>query len=53
MSTLALGSVITLFTIIFGAAFTMKVQSHMMDEQPFFRALRLSLSDMKLLPAAR
>lgn len=53
MSTLALGSVITLITIIFGAAFTMKVQSHMMDEHPFFRALRLSLSDMKLLPAAR
>lgn len=51
MSTLALGSVITLITIIFGAAFTMKVQGHMMDEQPFFRALRLSLADMKLLPA--
>lgn len=53
MSTLALGSVITLFTIIFGAALTMKVQGHMMDEQPFFRSLRLSLADMKLLPAAR
>ncbi|MBI3570970.1 MAG: YeeE/YedE family protein [Gammaproteobacteria bacterium] len=53
MSTLALGSVITLFTIIFGAALTMKVQGHLMDEQPFFRALRLSLADMKLLPAAR
>lgn len=51
MSTLALGSVITLFTIIFGAAFTMKMQGHMMDDQPFFRALRLSLADMKLLPA--
>ena len=53
MSTLALGSVITLVMIIFGAALTMKVQGHMMDEQPFFRALRLSLADMKLLPAAR
>lgn len=52
MSTLALGSAITLFTIIFGAALTMKVQMHMMDEQPFFRALRLALADMKLLPAA-
>lgn len=52
MSTLALGSAITLITIIFGAALTMKVQGHMMDEQPFFRALRLSLADMKLLPAA-
>jgi hypothetical protein len=51
MSTLALGSVITLFTIIFGAALTMKMQGHMMDEQPFLRSLRLSLADMKLLPA--
>lgn len=53
MSTLALGSAITLFTIIFGAALTMKMQGHMMDEQPFFRALRLSLADMKLLPVTR
>ena len=53
MSTLALGSVITLFMIIFGAALTMKVEFHMMDEQPFLRSLRLSLADMKLLPAAR
>lgn len=52
MSTLALGSMITLFMIIFGSALTMKVQGHMMDEQPFLRALRLSLADMKLLPAA-
>jgi hypothetical protein len=51
MSTLAFGSVITLFTIIFGAALTMKMQGHMMDEQPFLRSLRLSLADMKLLPA--
>ena len=53
MSTLAFGSVITLFMIIFGAALTMKVQGHMMDELGFFRALRLSLADMKLLPVAR
>ena len=52
MSTLAFGSLITLFTIIFGAALTMKVQGHMMDEQPFWRSLRLSLADMRLLPAA-
>jgi hypothetical protein len=50
MSTLALGSVITLFTIIFGAALTMKMEYYLMDEQGFFRALRLSLADMKLLP---
>ncbi|MCR4347200.1 MAG: YeeE/YedE family protein [Sulfuricaulis sp.] len=53
MSTLALGSVITLVTIIFGAALTMKMEYYLMDEQGFFRALRLSLSDLKLLPAAR
>ena len=52
MSTLALGSAITLATIIFGAALTMKIQGHMMDEQPFLRALRLALADMRLLPAA-
>lgn len=50
MSTLALGSLITLCMIIFGAALTMKVQGHMLDEQPFPRALRLTLSDMRLLP---
>jgi hypothetical protein len=52
MSTLAFGSVITLFTIIFGAALTMKMEYYLMDEQGFFRALRLSLADMKLLPAS-
>ncbi|OGI48195.1 MAG: hypothetical protein A3E57_08745 [Candidatus Muproteobacteria bacterium RIFCSPHIGHO2_12_FULL_60_33] len=53
MSTLALGSAITLAAIIFGSALTMKMQGHMLDEQPFFRALRLALAEMKLLPAAR
>jgi len=53
MSTLALGAVITLTMIIFGAALTMKVQYYLMDEQGFFRALRLALADMRLLPAAR
>jgi uncharacterized protein len=52
MSTLALGAVMTLTMIIFGAALTMKTEYHMMDEQPFFRALRLALVDMKLLPAS-
>ncbi len=50
MSTLALGSVITLASIIFGSALTMKVQSHLMDEQPFLRALRLGLAEMRLMP---
>jgi hypothetical protein len=51
MSTLALGSVITLVSIIFGSALTMKVLSHLLDEQPFFRAVRQSLADMNLLPS--
>lgn len=51
MSTLALGSVITLVMIIFGSALTMKIQFHMLDEPRFLRALRRSLSDMRLLPA--
>jgi len=53
MSTLALGAVIALTMIIFGAALTMKVEYYLMDEQGFLRALRLALADMKLLPAAR
>ena len=53
MSTLALGSLLTLVAIIFGAALTMKVLYHLLDEQPFFSALRLALSDLKLLPAPR
>ena len=51
MSTLALGAVITLTMIIFGAALTMKMEYHMMDEQPFFSALRLALADMRLMPS--
>ena len=31
----------------------MKVRYHLLDEQPFFSALRLALSDLKLLPAPR
>ncbi len=52
MSTLALGSAITLIMIIFGSALTMKMEYHMMDEQSFFGALRLSLADMRLLPSS-
>ena len=53
MSTLALGSLITLGSIIFGAALTMKVQYYQMDEQPFLLALYSSLADMRLLPAPK
>ncbi|MBI3778903.1 MAG: YeeE/YedE family protein [Gammaproteobacteria bacterium] len=53
MSTLALGAVITLIMIIFGSSLAMKMEYYLMDEQGFFRALRLALADMKLLPAVR
>ena len=52
MSTLALGSAITLAAIIFGSALTMKILYHMQDDHGFLRALRLSLAEMRLLPAA-
>ena len=52
MSTLALGSVITLASIIFGSALTMKVEYYRLDEQGFFKALRSALADMRLMPAA-
>jgi hypothetical protein len=51
ISTLALGSILTFMAIVFGAALTMKVEYHMLDEQPFLRALQSSLADMRLLPA--
>ena len=53
MSTLALGSLITLISIIFGCALTMKIEYYRLDDITFFGALRQSLSDMRLLPAAR
>jgi uncharacterized membrane protein YedE/YeeE len=52
MSTLALGSLMTLVSIIFGSALTMKVEYYLLDEHGFFSALRWALADMKLLPAA-
>jgi uncharacterized membrane protein YedE/YeeE len=52
MSTLALGSVITLVSIIFGSALTMKVEYYRLDEQSFFTALRSALADMRLMPPA-
>lgn len=53
MSTLALGSLMALASIIFGSAFTMKIDYYLMDDEGFFRALRCTLSDMHLFPAAQ
>ncbi len=53
MSTLAIGSIITLIMIIFGSAFTMKVQYYRLDERGFFTALRHAAADMRLLPAVK
>jgi uncharacterized membrane protein YedE/YeeE len=53
MSTLALGSLLALISIVFGSALTMKVEYHRMDDLGFFGALRRSLADMKLMPPSR
>ena len=50
MSTLALGSLMALISIVFGSALTMKVEYYLMDDVGFFRALRHALADMKLMP---
>ena len=54
VSTLALGSVLSLISIIFGSALTMKIQYYKLvyeEEASFFAALSSSLVDMKLLPS--
>ena len=51
MSTLALGSLLSLVSIIFGSALAMKVEYYRLDEMGFFAALRHALSEMKLMPA--
>ena len=53
MSTLALGSLLTLVSIIFGSALTMRIEYHQLDDKSFLAALRHALAEMKLLPAAR
>lgn len=53
MSTLSMGSLITLTMIIFGSALTMKVQYYMMDQQGFFRALFSGLADFRLFPRGK
>ena len=50
VSTLALGSILTFFAIVFGSAITMKVQYYRMEEQGFFSALYSGLADFRLLP---
>ena len=55
VSTLAIGSILTFFSIVFGSALTMKIQYYKLvyeDEASFFKALLTSLVDMKLLPAS-
>ncbi|MDA8364334.1 MAG: YeeE/YedE family protein [Gammaproteobacteria bacterium] len=53
MSTLALGSLITLVSIIGGSAITQKVQYHLLDEQGWWRAVYLTLVDMRLVPGRK
>lgn len=52
MSTLALGSLVVLLSIMFGSALTMKVQYYMLDDG-FWSSLRQSLADLRLLPSAK
>ena len=54
VSTLALGSFLTLIAIIFGSALTMKIQYYRMlhEDASFIAALLTSLVDMKLLPSS-
>lgn len=55
VSTLAIGSILTLFSIVFGSALTMKIQYYKLiyeDEASFFKALVTSLVDMRLLPSS-
>jgi uncharacterized membrane protein YedE/YeeE len=53
MSTLALGSLMALASIVFGSALTMKVEYYLLDEEGFGTAIRRALVDMRLMPAAR
>jgi uncharacterized membrane protein YedE/YeeE len=53
MSTLAFGSLLSLVSIVFGSALTMKVEYYRLDDQPFLAALRSALADMHLAPGRR
>ncbi|HEC19624.1 MAG TPA: YeeE/YedE family protein [Gammaproteobacteria bacterium] len=53
VSTLAVGSFLAFFAIVFGSAITMKIQYYKLvyeDEASFLKALVAGLADMKLLP---
>jgi len=50
MSTLATGSLLSLISIVFGSALTMKIEYYRLDDRSFFSALLQSLNDMKLFP---
>ena len=55
VSTLAIGSMLALGSIILGSALTMKIQYYKLiheDEATFMKALISSLVDFKLLPAS-
>jgi uncharacterized membrane protein YedE/YeeE len=53
MSTLALGSLLSLVSIVFGSALTMKIEYHRLDDKSFLAAVRQSLIEMRLLPGPR
>lgn len=53
MSTLAFGSLLSLVSIIFGSALTMKIEYYRLDDHTFPGALRQSLADMMLFPGSR
>ncbi len=53
MSTLALGSLMALVSIVFGSALTMKVEYYRLDDMGFFTALRQALADLRLMPRPR
>ena len=55
VSTLAVGSFLAFFAIVFGSAITMKIQYYKLvyeEEATFVKALVAGLADMKLLPNA-
>lgn len=53
MTTLAMGSLLTLVSIIFGSALTMKVEYYRLDDMSFFSALSQALADLRMLPARK
>ncbi len=53
MSTLAVGSLMSLISIIFGSALAMKVEYYLLDDVSFAAALKMSLADMRLFPKSR